>query len=307
MNLSQEKHLIFELLKFKNRKNTEIILNKNSDVKIRIPKFSLGKICQGTSLSCSVIQTQANTAYELFANLSREQLILELVKLQQEVEHLHSEKNDLEIVLETTAEHADGIETQLRSSYREIGRLCRELAVANQELKRLAHCDALTGLANRRRFDQYLEQAWQRLTHHQQPLSLILCDVDFFKRYNDAYGHPAGDECLREVARSIRQAVKRSSDLVARYGGEEMAVILPNTDAMGALSLAQAIGERVASLQLPHEGSKVSQYVTISLGVACHVPHGSLTCEVLIADADAALYEAKRTGRDRAILCPKNW
>lgn len=254
-----------------------------------------------------MIQTQPNTAYELFSNLSREQLILEIVKLQQEVEHLHCEKNDLEIVLETTAEHADGIETQLRSSYREIGRLCRELAVANQELKRLAHCDSLTGLANRRRFDQYLEQVWQGMMEKQQPLSLILCDVDFFKLFNDAYGHPAGDECLRDVAQAIRQTVKRSSDLVARYGGEEMAVVLPNTDAMGAFSLAQTIGDRIAGLQLPHEASKVSKYVTVSLGVACHVPHANLTCELLIADADAALYEAKRTGRNRAILCPKNW
>jgi diguanylate cyclase (GGDEF)-like protein len=267
----------------------------------------LGKICQDTSLISSVIQTQANAPSELFAHLSREQLILELVKLRQEVEHLHLEKNDLEIVLETTAEHADGIETQLRSSYREIGRLCRELAVANQELKRLAHCDALTGLANRRQFDQSLEQCWWRLAHTKQPLSLILCDVDFFKLYNDAYGHPAGDECLRAVSQAIRKAVRRSSDLVARYGGEEIVVVLPNTDTMGALSIAQTICESVRSLQLPHEGSKVSQYVTISLGVASHVPNPSLNGEVLIADADAALYEAKRTGRDRVILCPKNW
>lgn len=254
-----------------------------------------------------MIQTPVPATSEPFAHLSREQLVLELVKLHQEVEHLRLEKNDLEIVLETTAEHADGIESQLRSSYREIGRLCRELAVANQELKRLAHCDALTGLANRRRFDQYLDRVWQQLAQNQQPLSLILCDVDFFKLYNDAYGHPAGDECLRDIACAIRQTVKRASDLVARYGGEEMAVVLPNTDATGALTLAQTIGDRIRSLRLPHEGSKVSQYVTLSLGVACHLPQANLSCDVLIADADAALYEAKRTGRDRALLCPKNW
>jgi diguanylate cyclase (GGDEF)-like protein len=254
----------------------------------------------------SVIHIQAHTTSELFENLSREDLILEIVKLHQKVEHLHSEKTDLEIVLETITEHADGIETQLRSSYREIGRLCRELAIANQELKRLAHNDALTGLANRRRFDQYLEEAWQQLAQSQQPLSLILGDVDFFKLYNDAYGHLAGDECLRDVAQTIRQTVKRSSDLVARYGGEEIAVVLPSTDAMGALSLAQTIGKQVRSLQLTHEGSKVSQFVTLSLGVASHIPNSSLSYEALIADADAALYEAKRTGRDRALLCPKN-
>lgn len=254
-----------------------------------------------------MIQTPVPATSEPFAHLSRQQLILELVKLRQEVEHLHLEKNDLEIVLETTAEHADGIEAQLRSSYREIGRLCRELAVANQELKRLAHVDALTGLANRRRFDQYLDRVWHQLAPTQQPLSLILCDVDFFKLYNDAYGHPAGDECLRDIAAAIHQTVKRASDLVARYGGEEMVVVLPNTDATGALTLAQTIGDRIRSLRLPHEGSKISQYVTLSLGVACHVPQANLSCEALIADADAALYEAKRTGRDRALLCPKNW
>ncbi|MGB3240587.1 MAG: diguanylate cyclase [Geitlerinemataceae cyanobacterium] len=254
-----------------------------------------------------MIHIQAHASSELFAHLSREQLILELVKLQQTVENLLLEKNDLEIMLETTAEHADCIETQLRSSYREIGRLCRELAVANQESKRLAHCDALTGLANRRRFDQYLEQSWQRLIHTQQPLSLILCDVDFFKLYNDAYGHPAGDECLRKIARAMSQAVKRSGDMVARYGGEEMVVVLPNTDIMGARSIAQTICECVRSLKIPHEGSKVSEYVTISLGVARHVPKASSSSDALVADADAALYEAKRTGRDRAILCPKSW
>jgi diguanylate cyclase (GGDEF)-like protein/PAS domain S-box-containing protein len=180
--------------------------------------------------------------------------------------------------------------------------LYQQLEAANQELKRLATLDGLTQLANRRRFDEYLEQEWWRLAREQQPLSLILCDIDFFKRYNDTYGHQAGDECLKQVAVALQRSVKRPADVVARYGGEEFAVILPHTADTGALCLAELIREEVRNLSLTHAGSNVSSHITLSLGVAGMIPQLDATFADLVAAADAALYEAKASGRDRVVL-----
>jgi diguanylate cyclase (GGDEF)-like protein/PAS domain S-box-containing protein len=180
--------------------------------------------------------------------------------------------------------------------------LYQQLQAANLKLERLATSDELTQLANRRRFDQYLETEWCRQLREQTPLSLILCDIDYFKSYNDTYGHQGGDECLRQVARAIGDAVHRPADLVARYGGEEFAVILPNTKIQGAVQVAERIRVKIAALQLPHAGSQVSQYVTLSLGVASIVPGSESGAEILIATSDQALYQAKRLGRDRIQL-----
>jgi diguanylate cyclase (GGDEF)-like protein len=176
--------------------------------------------------------------------------------------------------------------------------LYQQLQVANRELQRLATLDGLTGVANRRRFDQYLEDEWQQMTRENLPLSLILCDIDFFKRYNDTYGHQAGDDCLRRVADALRFCAKRSIDLVARYGGEEFAVILPNTTLAGAVQVAEEIRLVVNSLDIPHEGSDVSPHLTLSLGIACAEPTPNRSPTTLIATADAALYEAKAAGRN---------
>ena len=180
--------------------------------------------------------------------------------------------------------------------------LYQQLQAANLKLERLATLDELTQLANRRRFDQYLEMEWRRQAREQTPLSLILCDIDSFKSYNDTYGHPGGDECLRQVAGAIGNAVDRPADLVARYGGEEFAVILPNTAIQGAVVVAEHIQTKIAALQLPHAGSQVSQYVTVSLGIASIVPASESAASILIAAADQALYQAKRLGRDRIQL-----
>lgn len=180
--------------------------------------------------------------------------------------------------------------------------LYEQLQEANQKLERLATLDELTQLANRRRFDQYLEIEWRRQAREQTPLSLILCDIDSFKSYNDTYGHPGGDDCLRQVAGAIASAVKRPSDLAARYGGEEFAVILPNTKIKGALQVAEQIRTQIAALRVPHAASAVSQYVTVSLGVASMVPASDSGAEILIAAADQALYQAKAQGRDRIQL-----
>ena len=129
-----------------------------------------------------------------------------------------------------------------------------------------------------------------------------MCDVDYFKRYNDHYGHQGGDDCLRQVALAMSRAVKRPADLLARYGGEEFVVILPNTEIEGAVSVAQAIREEMQQLKMPHAQSDVSEYVSLSLGVSSVIPSQILAPETLIATADEALYEAKKQGRNRFIL-----
>ncbi len=180
--------------------------------------------------------------------------------------------------------------------------LYQQLVTANQQLQQLVCLDGLTKVANRRRFDEYLDTEWLRMLREKQPLSLILCDVDCFKAYNDTYGHIAGDSCLQEIANGIRAAVKRPADLVARYGGEEFAVILPNTTAEGAAKVAAQIQSKLRALQIEHSKSGVSQYVTLSLGVASTIPSDRSFPEMLIDVADKALYQAKAEGRDRFIV-----
>lgn len=171
----------------------------------------------------------------------------------------------------------------------------------NQGLQRLASTDGLTQVANRRFFDEYLGQEWWRSTRDKKHLSLILCDVDSFKIYNDTYGHQAGDDCLQQIVTAILDAV-RSADLVARYGGEEFAVVLPDTNSENAVEVAQRIRFQVKALQIVHANSPVSQYVTVSCGVASTVADSESSPADLIAAADEALYIAKEQGRDRAIL-----
>ncbi|HEY9602021.1 MAG TPA: diguanylate cyclase [Allocoleopsis sp.] len=179
--------------------------------------------------------------------------------------------------------------------------LFEQLEAANRELQRLASVDGLTQVANRRRFDEYLDAEWRRLARDKQPLSLILCDVDYFKIYNDTYGHLAGDFCLQQIASVLCQVLKRPADLVARYGGEEFAIILPNTDATGAAIAAQAIREGIRELEIPHRASPVSPYVTVSIGVASIVPRLEASPSQLIVVADRRLYQAKAEGRDRIV------
>lgn len=174
-----------------------------------------------------------------------------------------------------------------------------ELKQANQNLQLLANLDSLTNLANRRGFDDYIETEWERMKRIKAPLSLIMCDVDFFKNYNDKYLHPNGDKCLAQVASAMRNAVRRTGDLVARYGGEEFAVILPNTDALGAVSVAENLRSSVRKLQIVHEASAICGYVTVSVGVSTIVPTHENDFQALINAADRALYQAKSQGRDR--------
>jgi diguanylate cyclase (GGDEF)-like protein len=177
--------------------------------------------------------------------------------------------------------------------------LYQKLQEANEELQALASTDSLTQLANRRQFDRHLEAEWQRLTREQRPLSLILCDIDYFKPYNDCYGHPTGDQCLTQVAQALTQTSRRPADLVARYGGEEFAVILPNTDTQGAYKVAYSMRQELAALAIPHEASSVSEYITLTMGIATIIPSRDSSPQDLLQAADLALYHAKQQGRDR--------
>ena len=176
------------------------------------------------------------------------------------------------------------------------------LKKANTELHYLATTDTLTGIANRRSFDSNLELEWKRMMRSQVPLSLIMCDIDFFKSFNDLYGHQAGDACLQNVARAICSRAVRPGDFVARYGGEEFVLILPGTSAKGALHIAEEIRNAVRQLEILHAGSQVDRCVTVSLGVTQGVFSTEMTADALLREADAALYEAKNQGRNRALL-----
>ncbi|MEO1400269.1 MAG: CHASE2 domain-containing protein [Cyanobacteria bacterium J06635_1] len=171
-----------------------------------------------------------------------------------------------------------------------------------KQLKTLSAEDRLTRLANRRTFDETLQREWFRALRSQTPLSLIICDVDFFKAYNDTYGHPKGDECLTQVAKAMKSAVKWPDSLVARYGGEEFVVLLPSAESNDALKIAEAIRERIKGQKIIHEGSKVSEVVTLSLGVTSFVPSMNMPTSALVEIADLGLYTAKQAGRDRAVL-----
>lgn len=171
-----------------------------------------------------------------------------------------------------------------------------------QLLERLAFIDGLTQIPNRRYLDVTLAQEWQRSQREGSPLSLILCDVDYFKSYNDTYGHPKGDHCLRQIAAALKKAVKRPGDFVGRYGGEEFAIVLPNTDQDGAQRVGASIQARVKALSLAHRTSTVKPYVTLSLGIASLMPKPYMFLEELLHLADQALYEAKMRGRDQAVV-----
>lgn len=175
----------------------------------------------------------------------------------------------------------------------------KQLEAANLALQQLANVDGLTGLANRRRFDNYLNTQWINLAQEGAPMSLILCDIDCFKFYNDQYGHPAGDVCLQKVGNILNTKAEKHRDLVARYGGEEFAVIMPYTHAAGAFHVATSMHAGVSNLRIVHEKSIVSQYVTLSMGVATIIPSWESAPSDLIAAADKALYQAKAEGRNR--------
>jgi diguanylate cyclase (GGDEF)-like protein len=167
------------------------------------------------------------------------------------------------------------------------------------ELQTQSGQDWLTGLANRRRFDEMFQQEWSRARRDETSLGVLMIDIDYFKPFNDTYGHQAGDNCLQRVAKAINGVVHRPGDLPGRYGGEEFVVVLPQTDAAGAALVAEKMRAQVAALRIPHANSRASDRVTISVGAAAMIPPEKSEPAVLIAAADQALYRAKREGRNR--------
>lgn len=177
--------------------------------------------------------------------------------------------------------------------------LTQQLAEANRKLERLATHDPLTGVANRRFFNESLQHEWRQAVRTPQPFSVIMIDIDCFKAFNDTYGHQAGDDCLKTVASTLQLAVKRPKDLLARYGGEEFVAVLPDTGSDGAFQLAEKMRAAVALLGIRNERSTAGNTVTVSVGVATVQPDRGATPESLIAAADRALYHAKNEGRNR--------
>ncbi|WP_413166381.1 diguanylate cyclase domain-containing protein [Capilliphycus salinus ALCB114379] len=298
-------HLLVEILKTK----YEIILGE--DEKILEQAFDLC-LLDGVMLKqyYESIQTQRKTCEPIFLPFllitPRQQaknLTPQVWQSVDEVIFSPLEKPELFLRIEALM-RVRRMSLQLKAEIHQEHLLQEELKVKNQILFGLATLDGLTQIPNRRSFDETLNQEWLRLCREKKSLFLILCDVDYFKKYNDTFGHIAGDECLKKVAQTLDEVIRRPADLVARYGGEEFAIILPNTSSEGAIHVAQRIQEAVEALAIPHSASLVSSYVTLSMGIAGGIPHCDLSPVCLIEIADQALYQAKIEGRNRFFLKP---
>lgn len=187
---------------------------------------------------------------------------------------------------------------QLDAKILELEVLQQELEEKNEKLELLSSLDGLTGLFNRRYFDENLIKEWKQGIREEEPLSLLIVDIDHFKMFNDCYGHIEGDDCLRRVARALHEALLRPVDIVARYGGEEFSAILPNTDSDGANKVAKRMMNNITELKIPHKGAATHPFVTVSIGISTVTPNRSLKLTNLLELADKALYDAKDTGRN---------
>ena len=192
---------------------------------------------------------------------------------------------------------------QRDEAYRALKISQEKLAQSNLELQRAVARDGLTGIFNRRHFDEQSRIEWARSQREQQPMTLMMVDIDKFKPCNDIYGHAYGDDCLRKVAQCIADQINRPTDFVARYGGEEFVVLLPNTDEEGAMQMAEKIRRAVESLEVENNGSDIAEHVTVSVGVHSLVPQRDSNLEQALSTADRALYQAKKSGRNRVECC----
>ena len=225
-----------------------------------------------------------------------------LVKLPDPIELIarikaHSKHYFTEMERDTAYQIMQGMQQQLEQAN-------TELEKSNIELQRLSTMDGLTNIANRRSFDKFIDDEWRRALRENSnnSIAVILIDIDYFKLYNDGYGHQGGDDCLIQVAQTLDKCVHRASDLMARYGGEEFVAVLVDTDEQGAMIIAQQMLDAIRSIEIPHEHSKVAKFVTLSMGVASLIPGDANSTEQLITAADKALYAAKAQGRNQAIL-----
>jgi len=320
-----------ELARIKEQLQQEIREREQAEIKLRDSQEQLRLITDSVPAGIAYVDAErryrfVNKTYELRFNLSREAILGKYVweiigqetynNVKSTIDQvLQGDQKSIEFDITYHTGHTSYISCTLSPAFdasntvigyylvffdiTERKRLEDSLKVANDQLEQLVTFDGLTHIANRRKFDDYLMHEWQRLERSQAVLSLILFDVDFFKHYNDCYGHQAGDACLIQIAQAAQDVVNRPADLVARYGGEEFAVILPNTDQQGALVVAENIQHAIRALAIPHERSQVGAIVSISLGIASTVPTPDTLPDILITLADRALYTAKQQGRDR--------
>ncbi len=192
---------------------------------------------------------------------------------------------------------------QRKNREKDLEEITDKLSEAYQALLRVSRTDGLSGIWNRRFFDEILEVEWKRSCRGGKPLSLLLLDIDFFKKYNDTYGHQAGDECIRKVAGVLKETARRAGDFPARYGGEEFAVILPETDSEKAMVVAENIRTRVQDLQIAHGASEVSDFVSVSIGIASKIPgKDEASAQKFLEESDKALYHSKENGRNKSSL-----
>ncbi|QHI98948.1 diguanylate cyclase [Xylophilus rhododendri] len=236
-------------------------------------------------------------------NLGKPLTIERASRRDDELELLVTGVNQLQNNLSDYLERQQRFEQELAAHRDRLSELVQErtaeLETLNRQLEQLSRTDSLTGLANRRSFDQVKLAEFQRARRGGQPLTLVLCDIDYFKRYNDTYGHAGGDACLQAVAAAVQGVAQRGADLVARIGGEEFAILLPGSDGATGLAVAERVREAMAALAIPHAASEVSAYVTLSLGLATLQTDIDANFETLFRRADQALYQAKQDGRDR--------
>ncbi len=211
------------------------------------------------------------------------------------VEKHTSDLENINKKLKEELELKDKIENELRKSQ-------ESLLQHNQTLQQLSILDALTGVFNRRYFDETLDKEVKRSAREKQELCLLMMDIDYFKNFNDTYGHQAGDDCLKRVSNALDNNLHRPADFIARYGGEEFAVVLPGTSSQGGIQVAESLRSAVSGLSIPHKSSKTIDHVTVSIGLAYGIPHSIHSEKNLIACADRALYKAKDQGRNRIEL-----
>lgn len=191
---------------------------------------------------------------------------------------------------------------KLQAEIKQSNELREQLEIANEAAEKMARLDSLTGIPNRRNLDEYLTREWQRAIREKKQLSVILIDIDYFKSFNDSYGHQSGDEALKKVATCLSSEIHRPADFLARFGGEEFIAILPDTSLVGAFSVAEKMRQAVLALEIPHSNSTLGKFLTISCGVSCLVPTEPGKCRDVIQLADRALYKAKSEGRNQVFL-----
>jgi diguanylate cyclase (GGDEF)-like protein len=267
------------------RQQKEIILQSILEIVSR-QKADLEMILQTTVEHSDTIEAQFYVLNQQLQTEVGEHKQTQTV-LQSLLKILSKEKDDLEAIMRTIIEHGDAVETHWFNKA--------------LEANLLATVDGLTQIANRRKFDEYFNRQWHQMLSDRTPLALVMCDVDFFKDYNDVFGHLAGDDCLRQVALTIDRVLNRPMDLVARFGGEEFVVVLPQTSAAGAMKVAELIQSEIANARMLHPRSLVSDYITLSIGIVSLVPSENHSPKDLIDEADQALYIAKQQGRNRII------